>query len=453
MARLLTLLLYNLLYPVVLLGMAPAALRKMKARGGSASDLWQRLGFFDPELKQKLAALRASGQVWWMHAVSVGEVGVAARLVGELLKRRPDLHLVLSTTTPTGMALAQKLAQKHPERVLPIYNPLDGWFSVRRWLHHIAPQHLVLVEAEVWPNLVLAARWRGVPISLVNARLSPRSERRYGTVLWLVCPIFSMLAQVFVQFPGDIARWERLGISRSRIACFGGIKYDERARGDLTEQVTSFSELLQQIGWQTSDPVLLAASTHDGEEKQIAQVCAGLRSSLPQLRLILVPPRHAERAGPSCSNLSRDRHHPRAAQHPRLENETRQPPLASGEVPFCLLVNSTGELRAWQHLATVVVIGKSFLSVGGQNPAEAISAGKPVVFGPHMENFEALVAQLLAVEAAVQVQSFDELRDHCAALLSDPTAATRLAEAGRTALAEHEGATKRTADVLLGEIS
>lgn len=450
MARFLTLLLYNLLYPVVLLCMAPAAWRKMKARGGSASDLWQRLGFFDPQTRQKLETLLERGPVWWMHAVSVGEVGVAARLIEELLNRKPTLHLVLSTTTPTGMALAQKLATKHDGRLLPIYNPLDGWFTVRRCLRHIHPERLVLVEAEVWPNLVLAARWRNIPVSLVNARLSPRSEKRYQRVLWLVRPIFSMLAQVFVQFPGDIARWERLGISRSRIACFGGIKYDEGAQGDLTEQIAVLAKLLEQMGWQKSDPVLLAASTHDGEEVEIAKVCAELRSSLPQLRLILVP-RHAERANTVMQQLSEMGPAPVLRSLLGWSKESGE--AGDAAAAHCLLVNSTGELRAWQHLATVVVIGKSFLTKGGQNPAEAVSAGKPVIFGPHMENFEALVSQLLAAKAAVQVKDFAELRERCPALLINPAAAEQMVQAGRAALGDHEGATKRTADVLLGEMA
>jgi 3-deoxy-D-manno-octulosonic-acid transferase len=452
MARFLTLLLYNLLYPVALLCMAPAAWRKMKARGGSASDLWQRLGFFDPQMRQRLDTLLERGPVWWMHAVSVGEVGVAARLIEELLQRKPTLQLVLSTTTPTGMALAQKLAVKYEGRLLAIYNPLDGWFTVRRCLRHIHPERLVLVEAEVWPNLVQAARWRGIPVSLVNARLSPRSEERYQRVLWLVRPIFSMLAQVFVQFPEDIARWERLGISRSRIACFGGIKYDEGAQGDLTDQIASLAKILEQMGWKKSDPVLLAASTHDGEEVEIAKICAEMRASLPELRLILVP-RHAERSDTVMQQLSEIGPAPVLRSLLGWKTESPDESTAALSTASCLLVNSTGELRAWQHLATVVVIGKSFLTKGGQNPAEAVSAGKPVIFGPHMENFEALVSQLLAAKGAVQVKDFAELRQRCPVLLTDTTAAEQMAQAGRSALGEHEGATKRTADVLLGKVA
>jgi 3-deoxy-D-manno-octulosonic-acid transferase len=205
--------------------------------------------------------------------------------------------------------------------------------------------------------------------------------------------------------------------------------------------------LLEKIGWQKTSPILLAASTHPGEEKAISEVCQKLQAKIPQLRLILVP-RHAERAVAVIEELGP------LGVAPMRRSSLANADLSAATGPLpCLLVDSTGELRAWQHLATVVVIGKSFLGVGGQNPVEAISAGKPVLFGPHMENFDALVSQLLAAQAAIQVPDFDGLQEHCAKLLSDPTAAAQMAEAGRTALAEHEGATKRTADVLLGEAS
>ncbi len=302
MARFLILLLYNLLYPPVMLLMAPAALRKMRARGGKVVSLWQRLGFFDSATKNNIAALHERGPVWWMHAVSVGEVGVAARLIRELILQRNGLGVVLSTTTPTGFALAQNLATETAGAVIPIYNPLDGWFIVRRCLRLIAPQRLVLVEAEVWPNLVFAARRRGLEVTLVNARLSPRSERRYGRVLSLARPIFSMLSHVFVQENEDIERWNKLGVTRAAITCAGSIKYDTAGQSEPLEQVAMLGALLKKLGWGSDDPVLLAASTHAGEEAAIAKVFSNLRSTISNLRLIIVP-RHAERAGKIAEEL------------------------------------------------------------------------------------------------------------------------------------------------------
>lgn len=440
MARFLILLLHNLLYPLAVLLMAPVALKKMKARGGKASSLWQRLGFFDADMKKKITALHECGPVWWMHAVSVGEVGVAARLIKELLAQRRDLGIVLSTTTPTGFALAQNLAAESAGAVFPIYNPLDGWFIVRRCLRLIAPQRLVLVEAEVWPNLVFAARQRGIEVILVNARLSPRSERRYGHALPLVRPIFSMLHRTFVQETEDIARWENLGVSRKAIICSGSIKYDTAGHAEPLEQVARLGALLKNIGWGSDDAVLLAASTHAGEEAAMAEVFIRLRSSITQLRLIVVP-RHAERA----KNIEEDLRGMKISVTRRSALD-----LSTETVPVdCLLVDTTGELRAWQHHATVVVVGKSFLGKGGQNPAEAITAGKPVLFGPHMENFTPLVKQLLAARGAVQVQDFAGLQSQLLELFMNPRSAAQLATQGMEALRIHEGATARVASALL----
>lgn len=422
--------------------MAPGALRKMKARGGKAVSLWQRLGFFDADLKRKIAALHERGPVWWMHAVSVGEVGVATRLIKELISQRNNLSIVLSTTTPTGYALAENLAAESAGAVIPIYNPLDGWFIVRRCLRLIAPQRLILVEAEVWPNLLFAAKQWGMEVVLVNARLSPRSERRYGRVLPLVRPIFSMLTRVFVQENEDIVRWEKLGVSHAAIICSGSIKYDTAQQTEPLEQVAKLGLLLQRIGWSSDDPVLLAASTHAGEEAAIADVFSYLRSAILNLHLIIVP-RHAERANlveMELQNLGLV-----VTRRSMIKPETET------MLSDCLLVDTTGELRVWQHHGTVVIVGKSFLSKGGQNPAEAITAGKPVIFGPHMENFTPLVRQLLAARGALQVRDFLELQSRLHELFKDSKGIHQMAVNGLEALRVHAGATARVASALLGQ--
>lgn len=410
----------------------------MKARGGKVSDLWTRLGIYDDGQKITFQALHQRGEVIWMHAVSVGEVGIAAKLIRELLQQGPTLSVVLSTTTPTGYAQAAKLAEEMGPAVLPIYNPLDGWFTVRRCLRAIQPQQLVLVEAEVWPNLVFAAKRQGIPVSLVNARLSPRSERRYQKALRLVQPIFSLLHRVMVQEPEDVKRWQTLGLQADRITCTGSIKFDMAGDREPLDQVVQFRELLTGIGCGESRPVLLAASTHAGEEVELAKVFLELKSVVPDLFFIVVP-RHVERAVEIETDLG----------NLGVKMVRRSIGRSDITAPDALLVDTTGELRAWQHLATVVVVGKSFLATGGQNPAEAVMAGKPVVFGPHMENFAALVRILLSKQGAVQVTSLIELQASLLNLFQHPAEATRLALSGQGALQAHEGATQRTASELL----
>jgi 3-deoxy-D-manno-octulosonic-acid transferase len=445
MLRAIVLLIYNLLLPLGLIAMAPGAWKKMRQRGGKPSDLWQRLGFFNEEQASEIRALQSGDGVLWIHAVSVGEVGIASKLVRELLRQRPGLRFVLTSTTPTGCALAIKLGEELSGAVLPIYSPVDGWTTVRRFLRIIRPVRLVLVEAEVWPNLVFAATQRVIPVTLVNARLSARSERRFRSLRVLVRPIFAMLECVCVQEPEDTARFAiTFGLPAAKLACTGSIKFDMSSESDPSAQVTQFRALLTHLGWQSTDPVLLAASTHPGEELEVARVFSTLKKAVPSLRLILVP-RHVERSDKIAEELSS--HGFTTLRRSRLSLTNHE--IQNTQHESILLVDSTGELRAWQHLATMVVIGKSFLATGGQNPAEAVMAGKPVVFGPHMENFEALVRILLAKQGAVQVQDFTELQRSLQRLLQDAPASERLAHAGRDALRAHEGSTRRTAEMLL----
>ncbi|HSI62104.1 MAG TPA: glycosyltransferase N-terminal domain-containing protein, partial [Candidatus Saccharimonadia bacterium] len=300
MARFLVLLLYNLLQPLMLLAMAPKAWKKMKARGGKAADLGQRFGFFDADAENRLRDFRAKGEVWWVHAVSVGEVGIAVKLIRELRKRRPDLGFVVTTTTPTGLRQLEAFAQKSDGRVMPMYSALDGWFVVRRFLNLIQPTQLVLVEAEVWPNLVLACHTRGIPVSLVNARLSPRSERRFRKFRFLVEPVYELLTHVGVQETGDPKRFaSALGIRPECIVHTGSIKFDTAGDKEPAEQVAAFRTLLSQLGVSPERPVLLAASTHPGEELALGKVYQGLRQSMPGVYYIVVP-RHAER-GPEIA--------------------------------------------------------------------------------------------------------------------------------------------------------
>jgi 3-deoxy-D-manno-octulosonic-acid transferase len=437
----LVLLIYNLLQPLVLLLMAPGALRKMKARGGKPGDLGQRFGHFTKEQLSALGTLRQRGQVWWIHAVSVGEVGIAKKLAEELFVQRPDLGIVLTTTTPTAHQLAMELATAHPGKVVILYSALDGWFTVRRFLKAISPVKLVLVEAEVWPNLVFAAKRRGVSVALINARLSPRSEARYIKFKAFVQPVFCQLDCVCVQEPEDVERWRAIGFELDHISHTGSVKFDMRGQPEPVAKVAAFRDLTSRIGWPSDAPVLLAASTHDGEEAELAKLTVRLRSRVPALRLIIVP-RHVERsdkveADIKSAGLS-------VTRRSTLNAETTDAPPADA-----LLVDTTGELRAWQYLASVVVVGKSFLAKGGQNPAEAVMAGKPVVFGPHMENFEALVKLLLARQGAVQVSDFAEAETTVERLLNDPSAAQRLALNGQQALQAHAGSTQRTVERLL----
>ncbi|RBP46336.1 3-deoxy-D-manno-octulosonic-acid transferase [Roseimicrobium gellanilyticum] len=425
--------------------MAPKAWKKMKARGGKSADLWQRFGYFSAEQEQRLHDFRASGEVWWIHAVSVGESGIAMKLIRELRKRRPDLGFFVTTTTPTGLRQFEDFAVKCDGRVIPMYSALDGWFTVRRFLNLVQPAQLVLVEAEVWPNLVLACHVRGIPVSLVNARLSPRSERRFRKMRFMVETIYELLDHVGVQEAEDPQRFaSALGIRPECIVHTGSIKFDTAGEKEPVEQVAAFRALLSGMGIVAERPILLAASTHPGEELALAKMYQRLRKEVPGVYYVVVP-RHAERGGEITKELEG------VGLQARLRSTLGGDATVSSGGGDLLVVDSTGELRAWQYLASVVVIGKSFLGIGGQNPAEAIVAAKPVVFGPHMENFSALKDLLLQHQGALEVADIDASESVIRSLLKSPAKGQQLAQAGRKALLPHAGATERTASLLLGE--
>jgi len=228
-------LIYNLLWPLGLLLFLPSYLAKMFRRGGYRKDFGQRLGFYSSEWRRRLHGKSPT----WIHAVSVGEVVIALKLAEQLRALRPDLKCVLTTTTTTGHALAQKSA---PSWMDVLYAPLDFWPVMRRAFRAIAPQRIILIEAEAWPNLVAEATRRKIPLVLANARLSPRSERRFRRFKVFVGPIFRRLNLICVPTPEDAERWKNLGAKTSQIHAVGNIKYDVFNQPILSDVAQRFRE-------------------------------------------------------------------------------------------------------------------------------------------------------------------------------------------------------------------
>ena len=422
-------LIYNLLFPFGLFFFLPAYLLKMQRRGNYRRNFGQRFGFYSPEVRARLAR----GSVTWIHAVSVGEVAIALKFARKLRALDPTFRSVLTTTTTTGFAVAEREADEWME---VMYNPLDFWPIVQRAFAMIRPMRIVLVEAEVWPNLAAEARAREIPLALINARLSDRSERRFHRFKAIIAPTFGCLDLVCVQEIGDVDRWAGLGIPRARIKQVGSIKYDPlEAKSDPTVP----REVLRALAIDDQRPILLGGSTHAGEEKILAEVFQQLRPEFPAL-LLIIAPRHSERAQEVRKEL----------EGPGLSVALRSN-AGSGDVvatPDCVLLDTTGELRNWYSVATVVFVGKSLTAHGGQNPVESIIAGKPVIFGPHMENFLALARALLAHEAAIEICDANELSARVAELLRNPFVGQRLVENAEQVLAVHRGATERTAELV-----
>lgn len=414
--------LYRLLLPLMFVIAFPGWVVKMLRRGGFGTSLGERAAIYTEP-----ADFEPCGAVH-IHAVSVGEAMLALKLIREWRLSEPGRRFVLATGTSTGHAVATE-AKLPGLRVT--YAPLDFPSMVHRYLARFEPSQIVLIEGEVWPHLLRACGKKTIPVRLINARMSPRSARRYRKFAGWLRPLFAMLDAVAIQDPGDGAIWQNLGVAPERIRPTGSLKFDPGS-GARPAQRQEFQQILGRLG--NFHPVILAASTHVGEETWIA---AAIRDAVPQA-LPMIAPRHAER---------------RAEVKTELEGAGFETVLRSAfahpkdPARACLVIDSTGELRDWTAHADVVVIGKSFLSTGGQNPCEAILAGKPVILGPHMENFQPLVCQLVAAGGCLVAS---DSRGLSQAILTaiDPAKASALTRSASAVLERHNGATQRILEVL-----
>jgi len=429
--------LYNILFMVFFGLAAPYYFWRLRRRGDWVRDFGQRFAIYDASIKQ---ALTNRDRIW-LHAVSVGEVNLCTQLIRALDQRAPNLKIVVSCTTTTGMA---ELRRRLPTHVTKIYYPIDRRKFVRRALATIDPRVIVLVEAEIWPNFLWRARDLNIPLFLANARLSGRSYPRYKKFRFLFRPLFASFTGVGCQNEDDAQRLRDVGCRPESVQVLGNLKFDaakltERRRLDVPG-------LLRQIGVADDALLLVAGSTHDGEEILLAEMAARLRKKFPNLFLVLVP-RHFERCNDVGQKLKA-----RGVKFIYRNDIFAGIQLPAGEVD-CLLVNTTGELKFFYEPASVVFIGKSLTAVGGQNPIEPGAQGKAIVCGPHMQNFADITRSFVKRDAAVQVKNAEELERALAELLGNPA---RRIELGRRALeivAENLGAVERTVEMILPELA
>jgi 3-deoxy-D-manno-octulosonic-acid transferase len=408
----------------------------MRRRGNWLPGFGQRFAIYDASLKQALT----NRHVIWLHAVSVGEVNLCTQLIRALEPRVPNLKIVVSTTTTTGMA---ELRRRLPTHVSKIYYPIDRRKFVSRALATINPKAIVLVEAEIWPNFLWRAKRLGIPVFLANARLSDRSYPRYKRFGFLFRPLFASLAGVGCQNEADAGRLRAVGCRPEAVQVVGNLKFDA---AKLDEQRSlDVPAMLRQLGVPEDAQILVAGSTHDGEEMILADVAKRLRAKFPKLFLVLVP-RHFER----CRELGQKL----AARDVKFfwrSEYSKKTEVPAGELD-CLLVNTTGELRFFYEHATVVFVGKSLTAIGGQNPIEPGALGKAMVFGPNMQNFADATRSFVAQNGAVQVADAAALETAITDLLADEN---RRAELGRNALkvvAENHGALERTVEMILEQL-
>ncbi|MEO8485987.1 MAG: lipid IV(A) 3-deoxy-D-manno-octulosonic acid transferase [Betaproteobacteria bacterium] len=361
------------------------------------------------------------GDVVWIHAVSVGETRAAAPLVERVIAARPGTTIVLTSMTATGREAARTL---FGPRVVQAWLPYDLPGAMRRFLLHFQPSLGMLMETELWPNLAAEAALAHVPLFLVNARLSERSARGYERVGSLVRPLLGSLTGVAAQSRADADRLEALGARD--VAVTGNLKFDIAVPCDAAATAATLRALAG------ARPVLVAASTREGEEAMILDALA--RHPLPDSTLLVVVPRHPQRFD-EVATLLRSR----GIAHER--RSAARPAPADAAV---LLGDSMGEMAGYYGAAEVAFVGGSLVPVGGQNLIEAIAMGVPVLVGPHTFNFADAADRAVEAGAAVRVPDADAMLAEASALLGDPARRAAMRVHASSFLAAHRGATERT---------
>lgn len=412
--------LLRLLFPYILL--------RLWLRGFRNRAYWQRI----PERFGFVP--RLDGQrIIWIHAVSVGEVRAAVPLVKQLWDRCPDHRILITTMTPTGSATVTSLFD---DRVQHCYVPYDYPSAVRRFLERVRPTMLLVMETELWPNLFHLCRAREIPVVVTNVRMSESSMGKY--LKFAPTLTRSTLAQVHLlaaQSDADAARLLTLGAPANKVHVTGSIKFELALPASLAEA----AEVLRRE-WGVDRPVWVAASTHEGEEEYALTVHGDLRrqAAFSNALLILVP-RHPERF-PVAARLCK-----RLDYNVALRSNHRGPLNEKIQV---LLGDTMGELMLFFGASDVAFVGGSLVPTGGHNLLEASALGKPVVFGPHMFNFNEIAQLTLERGAGVQVRDGSQLLHAVAEFLGDPDRRDRAGEAGRKLVEENRGALKRTMKLL-----
>ena len=408
-------LVFYLLLPLVFLRLLYRSLREP----GYRQAPWERLGF---------AQRRAGSQegLLWVHAVSAGEMVAAAPLVERLLAEgRPCL---VTNMTPTGRARCQSLLG---DRVQNCYAPYDLPGSVRRFLRRMQPEALIVIDTELWPNIMACCARQGVRRLLVNGRLSARSAARYARLPSLSRPMMAALDALGVQTEAQAARFIALGARPEKVQVTGSIKFDGKAPKGLAAKTAALRKRLCGL------PALLGASTHPGEEAALLAAYGRLAAKHPQLALILAP-RHTQRTAEVRQLIA-------AAGHESLLF-SKGGALASakaGRRPV-LLVDVMGELDACYAVSDLAFVGGSLAPVGGHNLLEAVRGGAAVLMGPHLHNLDDIATQFIDAKAMTVVQSAEDLAEALARLLNAPASRKAMAKRALAILARNQGALERT---------
>jgi 3-deoxy-D-manno-octulosonic-acid transferase len=427
----------DLLYAAALVLGWPWLVYRRYKRGPGSLALGERLG--------DVPTRDGAGPCVWVHGVSLGEINAARTIVAEIRKQVPGAAVVISSTTQTGMARARQIFWDH----IVFRFPLDFSFVLKRVLRRLRPSAIVLMELEVWPNLIEIAHTRGIPLLIANGRVTEeKSMKRFGRpiVRGLARRMFGKIAWIGAQDETYADRFRRLGVPAERVEIVGSVKYDA---ADVSDRIAGQDELAAEMGIAAGRPLLVCGSTGDGEEALILDAYERVRRAIPEMQLALIP-RKPERFDAVAELIAargyacRRRSGKAAASFASATSSaapSATPRDAAGPV---FLGDTMGELRKFYSLATVIFVGRSLVPMGGSDLMEAAGLAKPVLFGPHTDNFNEVADLLVRAGGGRRVADAAALAAAALELSRDREAAGRMGSAARRTIVEQRGATGRT---------
>ena len=423
--------LIDIAFLIALIAISPVAIYKMLRYGRYRAGWANRFG--------KISRKRPDKKCIWIHAVSVGEVNATTTLIRELEAKFPDYEIAISTTTDTGFARANAL---FGSRLSVFYFPMDFSLTMRRAFANINPAMCLLIELEVWPNLVRIAKQSGIPVIVVNGRLSERSLRRYNLIKGVTRKIFGNLTLALAQSEEYAERFRQLGMPAERVIVTGSVKYDTAQAADKVEGT---DVLTAQLGLKNGR-LWVAGATGDNEEEIVLDVYRRLieQKQFADLRLAIVP-RKPERFN-DVANLIKEKRFGliRYSEIKKVVAENLSIINNQLSIDSVILGDTMGDLRKFYSLAAVIFVGRSLVPMGGSDMMEAAALGKCTIFGPHAFNFKQAVDDLLKANGAILVKDADELFDAMTKCLTDADYARRIAQNGQQIIRKNQGATART---------
>jgi 3-deoxy-D-manno-octulosonic-acid transferase len=394
-------------------------------KGKFHADFGQRFARFDKMTERAL--LSGNGRIW-IQAVSVGEVALCRSLIPALKEKFPDRDIVISTITKAGNDLAKRIFMRD---AIVIYFPLDFRFIVRKTINIVKPALYIMIETEIWPNLLRELSAAGVPAALINGRISDRSIGKYRIVKPFLKKTLGHINIFCMQDKVDAERILELGAPAEKVKITGNMKFDI----SMPTDIKNADAIRSSIGLKAGEDLLVAGSTHEGEEEMLLEVFSRISPDFPKLRL-LIAPRHINRSaeieklikgkGFACFKFS-----------------TPSSQLSTPNYAPVILLDTIGHLNEMYSIATIVFIGGSLVKYGGHNPIEPAYFGKAILFGPHMFNFKYIMGVFLKNKAAIQVPDKEGLEKECRRVLKDAGARDALGKNAKNAIAENSGASDK----------